>query len=185
MTTIGRAFVAVVPPDEVLDAVDAATAPLHEHVPGARWTTRDQWHVTLQFLGNRVDLDSVSAALASLPVARGIAQVGSAGAFPSARRGRVLWLGMTTGAELMIQLATAVGSLLQPLGFEPEARPYHAHLTLARLKTPADVREPVGALGDALFGPRWPVEEVVVYESRLRRSGAEYAPFTRVPLLEP
>jgi 2'-5' RNA ligase len=182
VTAVGRAFVAVVPSGEALDAVDALIAPLHDRIPGARWTTRDQWHVTLQFLGNRVDLDAVAGALGALAVTRGVARIGQGGAFPTERRGRVLWVGLIEGAELVTQLAAAVGALLQPLGHEPEQRPHHAHLTLARLKTPTDLREPVVALGTDAVGPGWPVEEVVLYESRLRRTGAEYTAFARVPL---
>ena len=55
-----RAFVAVRLPEAVLDAVVRATSELW--VPG-RSTTRDQWHLTLQFLGDDADVDAVSAAL--------------------------------------------------------------------------------------------------------------------------
>ena len=66
-----RAFVAVVPPPPVLDAIEAATAGLE--LPGLRRTTRAQWHLTMQFLGDVVALAVVAhalAALSSLPSAR-------------------------------------------------------------------------------------------------------------------
>ena len=72
-----RAFVAVSPPDAVLDAVAARAAGVT--IPG-RPTTRDQWHVTLQFLGNRADVDAVAAALIGLDAERGTARLGGAGA---------------------------------------------------------------------------------------------------------
>jgi 2'-5' RNA ligase len=177
---VTRAFVAVVPPEPVLDAVGRAAATLD--LSGARLTTRDQWHLTLQFLGNRADVDAVAASLGALAIERGDVQVGGAGAFPSERRARVLWLGITTGAELLQQLAAAVGALLRPLGHEPEARPYHAHLTLARCKTPTDLRPVIAALGPGPVGPSWTVSGVVVYESRLRRTGAQYVPRATIPL---
>jgi 2'-5' RNA ligase len=179
---VTRAFVAVRPPEVVLDAVHAAAASFD--LGDARRTGREQWHVTLQFLGNRADVDAVAAALAGLPVRAGDAQFGGLGAFPSARRARVVWLGLAAGAELFGELATAVGARLAPLGHEPEARPYHAHLTLARLRAPADLRDVLeGAAAPGPVGPAWRVGAITVYESRLRRTGAEYVARGAVPLL--
>jgi 2'-5' RNA ligase len=182
---VTRAFVAVHPPPDVLDAVAACAEAAATHAPapsGARWTTRDQWHLTLQFLGNRADVDAVGAALGAIAVRGAPVRLGGVGAFPSARRGRVLWLGVADGAELLTQLAAAVGVLLAPLGHEPEARAYHPHLTLARWKAPADLRGLCDALGGAPVGDAWTVDEVVVYESRLARSGARYTARVRIPL---
>ncbi len=178
---VGRAFVAVVPPDDVLDAVDAAASSIE--VPStARRTRRPQWHLTLQFLGNRVDFAAVAAALGPLAVRGGAVQLGAAGAFPTERRGRVLWLGVSEGDALLVQLAAAVGALLEPVGYPPEARPYHAHLTLARLKAPADLRPVVAALGSGPVGRAWTAEEVVLFRSKPGRGGSEYTPKARFPL---
>jgi 2'-5' RNA ligase len=176
-----RAFVAVRPPDAVLDAVDAVVAAIADGAPnGARWTTRDQHHVTLQFLGNGADVDAVGAALRAIAVRSGDVQLGGLGAFPNARRGRVLWLGVALGSPLLVQLAAAVGALLTPLGHEPEARAYHPHLTLARWKAPADLR-PL-AEHEETVGDAWRVDAIVLYESMLRRTGAEYVARELIPL---
>jgi RNA 2',3'-cyclic 3'-phosphodiesterase len=178
---LGRAFAAVVPPDDVLDAVGDAAATIE--VPStARRTTRPQWHLTLQFLGNRVDFAAVAGALEPLAVRGSAVQLGAAGAFPTERRGRVLWLGVSQGDALLVQLAAAVGALLEPVGFPAEARPYHAHLTLARLKAPADLRPVVAALGSGPVGRAWTAEEVVLFQSRTGRGGAEYTARGRFPL---
>jgi 2'-5' RNA ligase len=177
-----RAFVAVEPPAAVLDAVERVAGRIANDAPGARWTTREQRHLTLQFLGNRADVDAVAAALRAIAVRGGDVRLGGAGAFPSARRARVLWVGVVEGAPLLAQLAAAVGVLLAPLGHEPEDRAYHPHLTLARWKTPADARPIVDAVGDAPIGDRWRVEELVVFESVLRRAGAQYVARERIPL---
>jgi RNA 2',3'-cyclic 3'-phosphodiesterase len=169
-----RAFVAVVPPEPVLAAVGVALDGVRAAAPeGARWTVREQHHLTLQFLGNRVELDAVGAALHELAVAAADVQLGGIGAFPSARRGRVLWVGVSTGEAFLAQLAAAVGVLLAPLGYEPEARPYHPHCTLARWKTPTDLRPIVDNEGGAVGDP-WRATEVVLFESVLRPTGAQY-----------
>jgi len=178
---VGRAFVAAVPPDDVLDAVDAAVSGI-ELPSTARRTTRPQWHLTLQFLGNRVDFDAVAGALEALAVRRGDVCLGAAGAFPSERRGRVLWMGVSEGDALLSQLAASVGALLAPIGYPPEDRPYHGHLTLARLKAPTDLRPAVAALGPGPVGRPWTVEEVVLFQSKTGRTGAEYTARARFPL---
>jgi 2'-5' RNA ligase len=182
---VARAFVAVRPPDAALAAVADAVAPVRDGDPavaGARWTTPAQWHVTLQFLGNRVDLDGVATALAALDAAAGTARLGGGGAFPSPKRARVLWLGLLEGTELLASLATAVGTLLGPVGYPPEGRPFHAHLTLARLARAVDVRPAVDGLGTGPVGEAWRVGEVLLYESVTRRDGATYREHAAFPL---
>ena len=91
---MARAFVAVVPPRGVLDAVRkvswrAVHRPAEMALPrllSPRWTTREQWHLTLQFLGNRVDLDEVATALATVRAAPVRVRLGGIGGFPSERR---------------------------------------------------------------------------------------------------
>ena len=178
-----RLFVAVRPPDDVLDAVERATAPARRSMVGPRWTKREQWHLTLQFLGWVDDVDTVSAALEALAARPAFAvRLGGGGAFPSERRGRVVWLGTTAGGDALEALASAVAGLLRQLGHEPEDRAVHPHLTLARLQRPADVRTLVGALGTSPVGADWTVREVILYESILRREGARYEPWSRIAL---
>jgi 2'-5' RNA ligase len=177
---MARAFVGVVPPAPVLDAV-ASTFGTPE-IPGARLTRRDQWHLTLQFLGNRVDLDDVADALGELRVGSGPVRLGGFGAFPNERRGRVLWLGVADGAPLLAQVAAAVGALLGPRGFPPEERDHHPHLTLVRCKAPTDLRATVASLGTGVVGPEWVVDDLVLFESLTRSTGAKYMERARFPL---
>ena len=181
-----RAFVAVSPPEAVLDAVADATSTLEPartlESAGVRRTTRDQWHVTLQFLGNAADIDAVGDALAGLPVGASTVRLGGAGAFPRDRRGRVLWIGTREGAEFLDVLAREVGARLAPIGHTPESRSFHPHLTLARAKEPTDFSGAIASLGIREAGPAWTVSEIVVFESRLSRDGARYLPRRTVTL---
>ena len=174
-----RAFVAVSLPDAVLDALAERAARLT--FPG-RPTTRDQWHVTLQFLGNRADVDAVAGALTGLAAKGGTARLGGAGAFPRPARGSVLWLGFVVGGPVMQRLADAVMQRTESLGYEHDDRPYQPHLTLARCRTPSDLRSVVSALGDAPVGPAWTIDSLTVYESKTRRDGAQYIPRETIAL---
>jgi 2'-5' RNA ligase len=167
-----RAFVAIALPYEALDALLAGTDGLE--VRGARMMTMQQWHVTLQFLGNRADLDAVAAALDGFSVAGGPVRLGGAGAFPNARRGRVLWIGVAEGADIVVRLASGVAERLAPIGYEPEDKPFRPHVTIARCGQPTDLRGPIAALDAQSFGSAWDVDALTVYESKTRPEGAEY-----------
>jgi 2'-5' RNA ligase len=91
-------------------------------------------------------------------------------------------MGVAQGIEGLAAIARAVGEVLTPIGYAPEDRPFRAHLTVARLGRPADVTPALAALGDDLVGGVWAAAEVVLYQSRLTRSGAEYTALARIPL---
>jgi RNA 2',3'-cyclic 3'-phosphodiesterase len=175
--------VAVRPPDEVLSEVSAMVARARGVLPDARWAGPEQWHLTLAFLGPVSELAPVVDGLRSLR-GRGsfTLRLGGAGAFPSVRRARVLWLGAVDGGEAVSSLAGDVASTLAPLGYEPEERRFHPHVTLARLRVPGDVHAAVAALGESPAGEAFTVEEFVLYQSRPSPRGSSYTALERVPL---
>lgn len=61
-----RVFAAAIPPRHVLDVIEASVA--RPAIDGVRWTTREQWHVTLRFLGTVGDseLDALVVSLDAL-----------------------------------------------------------------------------------------------------------------------
>ena len=165
-----RLFVAVWPTDEVLDAIAALPRP---EVAGLRWTTRDQWHVTLRFLGEVLDPAPVAAALdeacrgrPALPcVVEGL------GAFPAAKHARVAWAGVrAAGVEA---LAEAVVNATAAFGEPPEGRRFVAHVTLARLPNPVDLRSLVDSHKGTLLA-EGTLDRVVLFRSRLGPGGARH-----------
>lgn len=99
--------------------------------------TPDKLHVTLKFLGDtrmsQVEAiqQRIAAVVSSQPPFT--VQVRRLGAFPSVQRPSVVWAGLDPGAPL-IGLAEGLEAALEPLGFRREARPFHPHVTLARIK---------------------------------------------------
>jgi 2'-5' RNA ligase len=187
MRAIGRGFVAVVPPDDVLDAIEARVAPMRAAHDGLRWSRREQWHLTLRFLGPVPDVEvlvgALRDALASIPRLASV-QLAGVGAFPNSRRASVVWLGVGHGAPALTQVATAVESACVVAGFVPEPRPFSPHLTVARVAKAREVSAVIGALGDEPVGAPWPVDEVVLVSSDTRPSGAVYSEIARVPLAQ-
>jgi 2'-5' RNA ligase len=174
---VGRAFVAVRPPEEVLDAVAARLGE-----PLAR--RRSQWHFTLVFLGAVARLAPVQDAVAEVAAAQAPfpLRVGGAGAFPNERRARVVWLGLEEGRAGLEALNAALGAALEPLGYAREGRQYHPHLTIDRLRVPGPVGHVLEAVGSGPVGPEWTVGEVVLYQSRTSPAGATYTALGRFPL---
>lgn len=187
---MSRAFVAIVPPRAVLDAVGkiswtAQHRPAELALPrflGARWTTRDQWHITLQFLGTRVDLDEAAAALATVRGTAESVRLGGIGGFPSERRATVVWIGAVEGGAAVGALAAAVGEAMTSVVGEGEAREYHPHLTLARAGRAADLRAAAAKTSGTAIGPRWMADRLVLFESVTAPTGARYRAHADVAL---
>jgi 2'-5' RNA ligase len=181
---IGRAFVAVRPPDEVLDAVAAAVAPGRTVQVGPRWEQRERYHLTLQFLGPVRRLAPVVEGLAAATADRPAFsfRLGGAGAFPKPGRARVLWIGAAAGGGQLVGLAGALSGALGPLGYEPDRAEFHPHLTVARLKVPDNVADVLAAIGAGAVGEAFTVGEVVLYQSQLSPKGPTYTVLERFPL---
>jgi RNA 2',3'-cyclic 3'-phosphodiesterase len=187
---VARAFVGIMPPRDVLDAVGkvswrAAHRPVELALPrllGPRWTTREQWHLTLQFLGNGVELDAAAAALSTVRGAAAAVRLGGFGGFPTEKRATVVWLGAIEGARELSALADAVKAAMLPVVPAPDEREYHPHLTLARLARGADLRAAAAAAGRSAIGPRWTADHITLFESVSASSGHQYRARTHVAL---
>lgn len=184
-----RAFLALNLPVAMIEEIRGLQGKLKEQAREAglkvSWVPAANMHVTLRFLGDiprevaSAILDTLQGALAgTAPLSL---EVGGLGVFPDARKPRVLWVGVESPGEGLPALSKKVEEALEQLGFEPEGRPFHAHLTLGRVKQGGDVQEMLDAHPDAAFG-RCTAHEVVLYQSVLQRSGAEYSALGRVPL---
>jgi 2'-5' RNA ligase len=111
-------------------------------------------------------------------------EIASLGAFPSPTRPRVLWAGVTEGQAPLAALAAAVDDALAPLGFPREARPFTAHVTLARVREPRRAPALAAALGAAAarrFG-RVTIDHLALMRSDLSPRGARYTALSTVPL---
>jgi 2'-5' RNA ligase len=176
--------VAVRPPASVLDAVARAVDAGRAVREGLRWEPPDHWHLTLQFLGPLARLEPILEALAGAAsrCAPFPFRLGGAGAFPTARRARIVWIGAAEGHPEIVRLAAAAATALAPAGYEADRRPFRPHITLARLKVPGDVGPVLAAIGPGPVGPAFTVEELVLYESRLSSKGSAYSVLERFPL---
>ena len=187
-----RAFVAVELPSEVRDALASVVRLLDDRrIGGLRTVDPATAHLTLKFLGN-VPASRVAAIAEALvdAAARSPAlrlRLDGTGTFPERGAPRVLWVGLAGETDGLTALRSRIEEALQPLGFAPEGRPFHPHLTLARMgdrSARSDRNRASDALSSSPFEPGLPfaVESVSLMRSILRREGARYVRLASIPL---
>lgn len=178
-----RLFVAIEVPDPVKESVEEAFRPWREEFPKARWAPRENWHVTLKFLGRTWPRladwvpQQVEAAAGDVEPFR--TRITRVGGFPSPAKARVLWAGLDDEDGRTSGLATRIeGCLLDE--FPAEKRAFHPHLTVARSDPP--VQLPQEFAETPLVTEGWEVDHVVLFRSHLRRPAPLYEPLARFPL---
>ncbi len=173
-----RLFVAADVPEAVRSRLAEELAPLREAHPELRWSPPENWHVTLKFLGavRSFLVADVGHAVAEAAATtdRFDTHLLGADAFPSARRARVLWVGMSDRDERFRELAGALDiALVQTV--KPEERPFTPHLTVARTKQPLLLEEDLAVIA-AMRSETFTVDHVTLYRSHLRRPAPLYEP---------
>lgn len=150
-----------------------------------RWVKPENWHLTLQFLGD-VKVDSVSHLSESLRSSiRGIApfeiELGEVGGFPRVSKARVVWVGVKQGRDPLLELAKNVRNGCVAGGCPGDKKPFEAHLTLARAK-----EEPVNIqLPPEIYKASWgthTVDHIALVRSHLQKGGPAYEVIERFSL---
>ncbi|MDP9395135.1 MAG: RNA 2',3'-cyclic phosphodiesterase [Actinomycetota bacterium] len=161
-----RLFVAVVPPPDAVGSLDAAVGPVRAGNTALRWVPPERWHLTLAFLGEVNDRTAGDAAarFARAATRHEVLHLSFAGA--GRFDGRVLWAGVTGQVDRLRKLAASVQAGARRAGVAVEERAYRPHLTLARARSPLDLRPMVAALS-GYSGPAWSVDELVLMRSVL------------------
>jgi 2'-5' RNA ligase len=125
-----RLFVAIDLPDSMRQLL----ADLDPHIRGMRWTQRAQMHLTLGFFGDvpegvdlklREKLNAIQFGVFFLPV-NGI------GSFSAKGTPKIVWIGVGNAHPHLFQIHKRVQEAALAVGLEPELRPWHPHVTLAR-----------------------------------------------------
>jgi len=154
-----------------------------EHGGGLRWTAPESWHVTLQFLGNATaeQLECLKAHLSQVRSEPVPVELGELGCF---ERAGVFFADVTVTPELAA-LEKSVVAATSRCGFVAETRPYHPHITLARVKGQgrgAELRVLRAKVCNQPAFARFTASELVLYESHLGPGGARYEARMRVAL---
>lgn len=178
-----RLFIALTLPAAVRDALAAEAQPL----PGVHWTTPEQLHMTLRFIGDVAadQIDPMIARLAGVQVAPFILPVEGLGTFPPNRPPRVLWIGAGSGHPRLFQLRQRIDDALLAGGLQLDVRTFQPHITLARCTENAApaIAHWLHTHRDFL-APPFRVEAFDLYTSELRPTGAVHTLRHRFPLMD-
>ena len=151
---------------------------------GARWTRPQGIHLTLKFLGDiSADrVDDVASAMARSAGNHSAFDLATShvGAFPNARKARVLWIGVDDTANACRRLQNDVDSALSGMGFEKDRRGFSPHLTLARFRNPAPLPQAVNEFQTQAMP--FHVPRIILFRSQLRPDGAVYSELKSVNL---
>ncbi len=183
-----RTFIAIDVSAETKRALSAYVEALRRDFDKARvgWERPEKLHLTLRFLGdiNEITLEKVRQVLEE--VAAGTKQfrmtVVGTGRFPSNGDPRVLWLGIKDDGSVRT-LVDRIERSLERSGIGTERKKFNPHLTVARLREPARSHSLSRRHTEATFGPfDQPVNEIVLYESKLLPTGSVYQKLATFPL---
>jgi 2'-5' RNA ligase len=188
-----RAFLAVPPDPEWVDGVREWIGRIRGSFPPASWTRPETWHLTLRFFAE-ISEESAGSLAASVgreadSVSGGDLAVAAAVVLPPRGRPRVLGVGFRPCPvlEALASLAASLEEAARTLGLEPEERPFHPHVTFARMRVPwpapavTAFRREVEVWAFPPYGAR----AIVFYRSRLEAAGAVHMPLHEWRLAKP
>jgi len=94
-------------------------------------------HITVRFLGDITPATAkkVFTEMQQVQFTPFKVQIKGLGAFPDLRYPRVVWAGITEGADQLKTIFNQLEPRLRSLGFAPDPKGFSPHLTIARVKT--------------------------------------------------
>ncbi len=183
-----RLFVGLRLPPEAMRELSLWQGSIQEQLPFSKWTHPQDFHVTLQFLGNTEAemADQLAPALRQLAAAAAplTLHAEGLGVFGPPAAPSILWAGVAGDLPALAALQRDTVRACARHGFAAEDRAYRPHITLARryraAAGPFD-RAALAAGAPAGSGPAWRVEDIVLYRSHMGRQPA-YEPIAAFPL---
>ena len=189
-----RLFIALTIPENVKTEIEKAQSELRRALPKdcVRWTKREQFHLTLKFLGN-VDAQRVEPlADAVRKACQGFAMLDlraeRIGFFPDLRMPRVVWVGVGDQRQQLPRLQGAVEAAARDFSAEESSERFTGHVTLGRIKTIGRPETEVLArlasgLAATFFGA-WRADKIEIMRSQLSPDGARHTTLTTIPLAQ-
>jgi len=152
-------------------------------VPGARWQTNEQLHITLRFIGEVDGRDAamLDDALAGIKAPAFDLQLHGVGQFGN-KQPHTLWAAARPN-EMLDHLARKVDAAIRRVGQPQDAHKFTPHVTLARLKHPELDKVREWLVAHALStSAEFNVDAFCLYSSKLTSDGSIYAIEQEYPL---
>lgn len=177
-----RTFIAIELSGDIKNTLSQIQSHLKYSGADVKWVEKDNIHLTLKFLGeiDEKKCEKVKAALDETAQSTKAFEISlkDIGAFPKIDFPRVIWVGLDKGAKESTELAKKVDEALSKIGFPEETRPFAAHLTIGRVRSPknkAALKEKIESLG---FQPsaisNQLISSIFLFQSKLTPAGPIY-----------
>jgi 2'-5' RNA ligase len=125
-----RLFVAIDLPESTRQLLAA----LDPHIRGVRWSDSVQMHLTLGFFGNVPDqIDrTLREKLSAIEFGAFFLPIAGVGTFSPKIAPKIIWIGVGKAHPHLFQVYKRVQEAALAADLEPELRPWHPHITIAR-----------------------------------------------------
>jgi 2'-5' RNA ligase len=178
-----RLFIAVDISDEARLIASGVIGKLRKDHPakGVSFTKPENLHITLKFLGS-TDASTEARLVETLRrIAADTPPFTLRFDGPELLGKRVMSIRIASDTPTVFDLEKRIDTECRPLGFPSEARRFHPHLTLARIRHPHDalIRR---FLQTPIDPVEFPIREIVLYESKLTANGSIYSAIRSFPL---
>lgn len=148
------------------------------------WKSSDNFHLTLEFLGESDSNSVVRLNEILSSVVRNhrffVLKLGGLGAFPSFKRPHTLWTSIQGSADELNRLRAELHAQLLKNGFVLDDRPFKPHITLA--SRPQLEHLDLSAVQTRELG-EFLVSEVILFESKVIHGKRVYLDLTKVELI--
>ena len=187
-----RVFLAVELSSNLRKKVAELQRELRGTLPTINWVHPESIHLTLKFLGYIAPAMVEQLLTAIEPIRKRqtsiMVEIQGLGVFPHIHRPRILWIGCTGDMPSLLNCVSRIEGTLEAFGFPPEEKPYHPHLTLARIKHDNSKVGNLLAHSGLLEQPRslgpWHIDRITLFRSDLSPKGVAYTALWTVPLIE-
>jgi len=180
-----RTFIAIEIPADLRTTVIDYIKQLRDKVPdvSASWSREDNLHLTLKFLGDVpiARIEDVSAAASGAVCASGPFELilAGSGVFPPRGKPSVLWIGIEDLLGALHKVQQRLEEECAARGFTRDARAFHPHLTVARIRKPHGAKDLAAAHVTADFAVQtFTAKELVVFRSELLPQGSRHTPIS-------
>ncbi|MGD0336448.1 MAG: RNA 2',3'-cyclic phosphodiesterase [Candidatus Omnitrophota bacterium] len=178
-----RAFIAIELPEEIKRHLAKLEEQLKETGADVKWVHPENIHLTLKFLGEIDEekaqtITGIMEAVTKENPAFTI-NISSLGAFPKIEYPRVIWVGVDKGDKEAKEIAHNLEERIEKLGIPKEERLFQSHITLGRVRSPANrgglvqkLRELTAAVTEKSM--EFPVAGITLFKSTLQPTGPVY-----------
>lgn len=182
-----RCFTAIEIPETVKISIAYISDSLKKSGADVKWIADENIHITLQFLGETEEslIPEIKEALYKIlaPYSLFYIKIGDVGCFPSARRPRIIWVGIEDSQSL-INLYKNIASEMVKFGYQKEERGFTPHLTIGRVKSNRNMGELLKRLEEFTVTdfPAFEVQNIRLMKSELKPSGAKHYCLAEIPI---